>query len=728
MLKERVEMKYKAITGTTLTLLLIGILTLAFNIQPAKSEPRTWIVDDDGPADFHAIQEAINAASPGDTIYVYNGTYYENLVVSKAVSLIGENKYNTIIDGRHLCDAAVTLNASNVNISGFTIRKGGLLSVPLPIPNGGILIRGSSSGNNITNNIVTNNTCGIFLFNSSNNILADNTVLYSNWFGIVLFSSNNNIISGNKITANKEFGIMLTESSNNSFSGNDITNNTNGICLGTSSSYNIMYGNNITANDEDGIYLAYSSSYNIIHGNNITANVWGIEFLNSSNNMIWQNSITANDWYGIYLYLSLGNIIHGNNITDNGCGIESDSSSNFICHNNFVNPANQVFTHNSVNIWDNGYPSGGNYWSDHVCTGNPSNGSQPYVIDENNIDHYPFQDPNGWSLNMTPPSPPSNPPPQNQSVTVFVDPPTIEGKVIGETVMVNIRVSNVTDLYGWQAGMTFNPEVLECTGFYEGEFLKRAGVKTLFAKPSYLPDFDNTKGIAYLHFCTLLGAPRGVSGSGQLAYITFNVIGTGISDLHLTDVKLCNSLPKLIPIEVIDVFTVSWGGVDYSVKIESNLTGVDNPPYLPYSGSFYHTFIPEEKTVTFNVTTTYDNFYDVTIPKDILSCDNLSDWTVKVDGSNVTFVPTESPTDTSLYFTYHNGTHKVEIIGTMLGKPGDINDDNVVDIMDILIVGIAFGSKPGDHNWNPIADLYPDNLIDIMDILKIAIVFGETYP
>jgi len=314
------------------------------------------------------------------------------------------------------------------------------------------------------------------------------------------------------------------------------------------------------------------------------------------------------------------------------------------------------------------------------------------------------------------------------STTVFADPPTIEGKVIGEAVTVNIKVSNVTDLYGWQAGMTFNPEVLECTGFYEGEFLKRAGVKTWFAKPSYVPDFDNTKGIAYVHFCTLLGAPRGVNGSGQLAYITFNVIGTGISDLHPTDVNLAGAVGHdvwLIPIEVIDVFTVSWGGIDYSVKIISNLTGIDNPPDPPASGLFYHAFSPEEKTVTFDVLTPYDNFYEVTIPKGVLSCGNLSDWTVKVDGSPVPFVPTESPTETSLCFTYHNSSHKVEITGTTLVLEGDINDDRTVDIFDVVISAAAFGTGLGDENWDPRADLRPEfGLIDIFDFMIVAVQFG----
>ena len=181
-----------------------------------------------------------------------------------------------------------------------------------------------------------------------------------------------------------------------------------------------------------------------------------------------------------------------------------------------------------------------------------------------------------------------------------------------------------------------------------------------------------------------------------------------------------------IPVEVIDVFTVSWAGVDYSVETTSNLTGIWGEDLS--SGLFYHTFSPEEKTITFSVITPHENFYEVTIPKTILSCDDLSDWTVEIDGSPVSFVATESPIETSLYFTYHNSSHEVEITGTVLGTPGDVNDDAIVDIVDIVIVAIAFGSRSEDPDWNPVADLNYDNLIDIVDIILVAIHFGETYP
>ena len=258
--------------------------------------------------------------------------------------------------------------------------------------------------------------------------------------------------------------------------------------------------------------------------------------------------------------------------------------------------------------------------------------------------------------------------------TVFVAPPTIEGKVIGENITVNVNVSNVNYLYVWQVGLTFNPSVLNCTGIYEGEFLKRgAGPYGTHLVNRTLP-WNNTKGIVYFFACTLLGQIPGVNGSGQLCYITFEVVGTGISDFHLTDVGLGgydgSYPPELIYIsfEVIDVFTVSLENLSYSVEIISNLTGIEDPPDPPASGLFNHDFSQEEKTVSFDVITPYDNFYNVTIPKALLSCYKLSSWTVKVDGEAIPFVPTESPTHTSLYFTHHNSSHEIKITGTTTGE------------------------------------------------------------
>jgi hypothetical protein len=55
---------------------------------------------------------------------------------------------------------------------------------------------------------------------------------------------------------------------------------------------------------------------------------------------------------------------------------------------------------------------------------------------------------------------------------------------------------------------------------------------------------------------------------------------------------------------------------------------------------------------------------------------------------------------------------------------GDINHDLVVNIVDVAIVARAFGCKPGDSNWNPVADVDLNEIINIVDVTKVAKEFG----
>ena len=83
---------------------------------------RTIYVDDDGGADYIKIQDAINAASNDDTIFVYNGIYNENINIDKRIILEGENKEFTVINGGEI-DSVIKVNSDNVVISGFTITN-----------------------------------------------------------------------------------------------------------------------------------------------------------------------------------------------------------------------------------------------------------------------------------------------------------------------------------------------------------------------------------------------------------------------------------------------------------------------------------------------------------------------------------------------------------------------------------------------------------------------------
>jgi parallel beta-helix repeat protein len=369
-------MRRKEISEIVLVLILTGFLTTALNIQPAKAESRTWIVDDDGPADFHTIQDAVNAANSSDTIFVRNGTYYEHVAVNKALSLVGENSNNTIIDGNGTGNV-LTVSASYVGICGFTIQKSGSEGWL----EAGILLNGARFCN-VTHNNLVDNCYGIILWSSSNNSIHENNITNNYVGGIKFESSNNNTICKNDITRSIDgTAICFAASDNNQIFQNNIENNGYGIIL-RSSDNNIVAENNITKNYADGVQLL-AAWYNIVSGNNITDNDVCIYVEYSRYNNISQNNI-ANSNVGIYLR-------HGGNA---------------FYHNNFVNNKDQAYFLDTRlnNTWDDGYPSGGNYWSDYTGvdlyggpfqneTGSDGIGDTPYLIEVNNIDHYPLMNP-----------------------------------------------------------------------------------------------------------------------------------------------------------------------------------------------------------------------------------------------------------------------------------------------------------------------------------------------
>lgn len=299
------------------------------------------------PDDYSTIQGAINVANTGDTIYVRDGTYYENVVVNRTISLIGENRNMTIIDGRGI-GTVVHITNDNVNISSFTVRNSGW-------PNSGIYLD-CVIHCNVLSNIIADNGYGIML-GGSNNILSANTAInnqYSIWLGP---SSANNTLSGNTAT-NSGVGIQLAGCSHNVLSENTAINNTYGAFELYTASNNNLSRNTAINNKGVGFGLYYSSHDNVLSGNTATNNVLGIWLV--------------------------------------------DSSDNSIFHNNFINNIDQAIVSGEYrNVWDDDYPSGGNYWSDYAdvdlfsgpyqnVTGSDGIGDAAHVIDANNWDNYPL--------------------------------------------------------------------------------------------------------------------------------------------------------------------------------------------------------------------------------------------------------------------------------------------------------------------------------------------------
>lgn len=337
--------------GKLLSILIaVLLLTIAFS---GCSENKTDNTEE--PKETVVIQQLIDNASMGDTIRIPSGTYHENIVIDKSITLIGENKNTTIIDGDEK-GSAITINADNVKINGFTIKNGS--GVPLGLA--GIFF--NSDYNEITNNIVSDNADGLHLNNSDYNIVKDN-IFMNNIFGLVLSESHGNNVSDNYIQNPYGVGIFtgisILYSNENTFSKNIIIDNT---------------GN--------GFFLYYSNN-NIIIGNNISNNRWGI-FL--------EGSITLD---GNILLQGFNNSIIGNVISKNVYGITPRASSNLFYHNNLIENENQIgyMPEECQNVWNSS--NKGNYWDDYKGSDINSDGlgDTPYIINGYNQDNYPSMNP-----------------------------------------------------------------------------------------------------------------------------------------------------------------------------------------------------------------------------------------------------------------------------------------------------------------------------------------------
>jgi nitrous oxidase accessory protein NosD len=191
-----------------------------------------------GPGNYTRIQDAIDNASDGDTVYVYDDSspYNENLIVDKSITLKGENKETTVINGNE-SEIVIDISSDNVILSGFTILNSGI----------GIIYTEYTT---ISDNIITSTNSG-------------------GWAGIIISEGKNNNISRNLIN-NFEYGILFLYSNNYSIYGNTITNNWWGI-----------FTSGFSIND-------------VISLNNITGNFYGIRARNCFNYKITKNNFIGN--------------------------------------------------------------------------------------------------------------------------------------------------------------------------------------------------------------------------------------------------------------------------------------------------------------------------------------------------------------------------------------------------------------------------------------------------
>jgi len=373
-----------------LTLLLTGILSLTFKIQLVKASGTIYIRADG------SVDPSTAAIQRVGNVYTFTADIYDSIVVEKDNVIINGNGYT--LQGAGTGNGFYLNGRTNVTIKNVRIVQFYT----------GIYLAYSTI-NIIAKNTVSSNSQGINLYQSTSNTVSNNTVT-SNQEGIIVYQGSNYTTVENNTVDSNGLGIDTGMANWCTITRNNITNNMFGIWLGYSSN-NMLKGNNITSN-----YLGIridSSGNNTVSGNNVTSNNYvgiRLDYSKSNNNEISGNIVSNND-YGVFLASSANNNkIQGNNITNNNRGIYlSGTVNNMFFHNNLVGNTQQLVNYDSTNLWDNGYPSGGNYWSDYSINypavrddfqgenqdvlGCDGIWDHPYEIDAGNLDNYPLTEP-----------------------------------------------------------------------------------------------------------------------------------------------------------------------------------------------------------------------------------------------------------------------------------------------------------------------------------------------
>jgi len=241
---------------------------------------------------YSTINQAINFALNGDSIFIFNGIYNETIIINKSINLIGESNKKTIINFNE--NQSEKIGIIEILADNCSIQNLNLNNTYNNLNSFGIII--NSSNNKIINNKISNTDRGIFInsiytYKSLNNSIKFNNIS-NNIYGLYIAYSDNNNISYNNISENKDYGIYLLNSNENKLSHNNFSKNNYGLRIKGSRS-NIVTYNNIYENNK-GLYFCCGARDNIVFKNNFLKNFDWHSYDSLANK--WDNNKIGNYW------------------------------------------------------------------------------------------------------------------------------------------------------------------------------------------------------------------------------------------------------------------------------------------------------------------------------------------------------------------------------------------------------------------------------------------------
>lgn len=316
---------------------LIHTSPAGVHAQPIDNPLVTLYVGGTGPNNYSTIQQALNDAQDYYHIYVYavGSPYYENIIINKKITLIGENSATTTILPNNTTDV-VKIQEDQVYLHGFTITNSSSIQpqVAVNIINSGNITISDMRFQNIQE-------FGIKTTGQTQNISLTTNIFENINYGVYIQQSTNSRIVSTEFTDNNE-GIYLVDSENIFILDNMFRRNSVGIHLEKITEMTMEY--NIFTENDEGSYC-FQTTNSTVRNNIFRYNRWvGLWTMQSASNSIHNNEFIGNIDIGLYIEYSINNEIYENQFIENDDGIYLEfSEENQVHHNDFYNLKFNIF-------------------------------------------------------------------------------------------------------------------------------------------------------------------------------------------------------------------------------------------------------------------------------------------------------------------------------------------------------------------------------------------------